>query len=181
MLLSLIITNGPNVSANTLDTPNVDNVDFENLMIIEEDGSYSFFDNIEDMEDYVNYTHSINPMSRLGLGESLVGTEYKNMQFLAYSKYTPDWSPASHYTLKKGNNYSFSANVKSKWGNVKVSFSRKHGVDTWIPADSKRLSKLAGYADLKIQRIKVSRPNLHNSYYKTNITKTATYIKPRYK
>lgn len=178
ILLSLIVTNGSNVSASTIDPLEVD---FDNLIITEEDGSYSIFDNSEDMEDYINTVNSINPMSRLGLGESLVGTQNKKMQFLSYSKYTPDWALASSYTLKKGNTYSFSSKIKSKWGNVKVSFSRKHGVNTKIPANAKKYSKLAGYADLKIQRIKVTKPNLHNSYYKTKVTKTNTYIKPKYK
>lgn len=195
ILLSLVVTNSQSISAekesnndlNTLEPiiiekPNSPIIDLENLEILETDGSLTIFDNAEDMENYLNYMESIDDTytTMAKVGETVVGTQYKKMQFISYSKYTPDWTKASSYTLKKGNTYSFSSKIKSKWGNVSVSFSRKHGVNTNIPANSKKFSKLAGYADLKIQRIKVTLPTVP-TFYKTKVTKTNTYIKVKYK
>lgn len=157
-------------------------IDYDNLQITELDGSIILFDNKEDMEIHLNNSEEVqkDTIGIYALGETVVGTQYKSYQFLGYSKFTPSWTKASRYTLTNNQTESFSSKVTTDWGDVSVSFSKSYGVNTSIPADSSRFSKLAGYADLKIERIKVSQPNLSSSYYKTKVTKTNTYVAVRY-
>lgn len=156
-----------------------DEYDFENLQIMETDGSILTFESTEDMSSYIS-SH-LNGSTTMALGETLVGTQIKKMQFISYSNSTKEWTKASKYTLSKSSKIGITGKVPTKWGDISVSFTRKYDVATTIPADSKKFSKLAGYSDLKIQRYKVSRPNMHNSYHVTKTTKTQNYIKVKYK
>lgn len=165
-------------------------VDFDNLKIVEEDGSESFFESKEDMQLYITYSNLPTTTQNVGLksitaagaiGETVVGTEYKKMKFLAYSKYTPSWAKASSYTLSQGKSDTFSTTIATKFGDVGASFTKNYGTTTTIPANKKKYSRIAGYADLKIQKIKVSLPNVSSTFYKNKVTKQAKYVKPKYK
>lgn len=160
------------------------NIDYDNLQITESDGSIIFFDNLEDMETHLDYIDSINEdpgIVPLAIGETLVGTQYKNKEFLGYSKFTPSWTYASSYVLINNQSETFSSKVNTDWGDVGVSFSKSYGVNTNIPANSNKLSRLGGYADIKIERYKVSLPNVSSSYYKNVAKTTNTYVLVKYK
>lgn len=160
-------------------------IDYDNnLQITESDGSIIFFDNQEDMEAHLDYMKSIdeNPgIAPLAIGETLVGTQYKKMQFLGYSKFTPSWTYANSYQLVNNQSETFSSKVNTDWGDVGISFSKSYGVNTTIPANSKKLSRLGGYADIKVERYRVSLPNVSSSYYKNVAKTTATYVIVKYK
>lgn len=161
-------------------------VDYENLFMQEFDGSITYFDSIEDMEAYLNPSYGFNSSDNLGLqpmsavGKTLIGTEYKNFQFMGYSKFTKDWQKNSQYTTSKGESQTFSKKITTKWGDVSASFSYTEGVTRTIPADATRWSRLAGYADLKIERFKSSGHNF-GTIYTTKVTKRAVYTDVRYK
>ena len=167
------------------------NVNFEELSVEEADGSTSFFATKEDLQLYVTYanlpqknsaqSYTINSSAKAAIGETVVGTIYKKMKFLGYSKYTPNWVKASTYTLSKGKSDTFSSKFDTKFGDVSASFTRTYGISTTIQANKKKYSKIAGYADLKIQKIKVFLPNMSSSIYKTKAIKQETYVKPKYK
>lgn len=165
-------------------------IDFNKLAIVEKDGSESFFETKEDMQLYITYSNLPNTEQNVGLrlisaagaiGETVVGTEYKKMKFLSYSKYTPSWAKASSYTLSQGRSDTFSSNFDTKFGAVSASFTKNYGTTTTIPANKKKYSRIAGYADLKIQKIKVSLPNVSSTFYKNKVTKQEKYVKPKYK
>ncbi len=71
-------------------------VDYENLVIQEIDGSILSFDNLRDMEIYVNPLKQIDNSGESiirpnAYPETVVGTDYKYYQFMGYSMYTKDW------------------------------------------------------------------------------------------
>ena len=160
-------------------------IDYETLSIQESIDSITFFDNIDDMSMYVSSITQSNsdvigtePMS--AVGKTLIGTEYKNYQFMGYSKYTKDWQKNSQYTTTKGESQTYSTKVTTKWGDVTASFNFSEGVTRTIPADATRWSRLAGYADLKIQRFKSSGHNF-GTIYTTKVTKLNLYTAVKYK
>ncbi|QTD40522.1 hypothetical protein [Sporosarcina sp. Te-1] len=116
----------------------------------------------------------------LVFGETLIGTEYKYFEFMGYSKYTKDWQKNSHYTTTKGESQTFSNKVTTTWGDVSVSYSHSEGVTRTIPADASRWSRLAGYADLKIERFKITQPSF-GTIYTTKVTKLNLYTDVKYK
>lgn len=184
--LALFVFNSHDASANesNLEPVNSAIVDFENLYIKNEDGTITAFDNAEDMQvhlDYINSDEDTPDFTTFSkLGHKLVGTQYKYKEFSGYSKFTPSWAKASLYTIGNSKSESFSATSSSDWGNVNFSFSKSYGVNTTIPADPTRYSRLAGYADLKLERYYVNLPNLPTTYYKTEVTILNTYVQPRY-
>lgn len=184
--LVLFIFSSQDASANgfNLELVSSSKVDFENLYIKKSDGSITAFDNIKDMQLHLNYINSNGYapefITLARLGHRLIGTQYKYRVFSGYSKFTPFWTKASLYTLTNNQSESFSSTTNTDWGSINFSFSKSYGVSTNIPADSTRYSRLAGYADLKIERYYVSLPNLHNGYYKTEVTVQNIYIDPIY-
>lgn len=184
-------------------------VDEENLYILEADGSTLNFDNIDDMKKYVDafkkpqgdnvasiktlQKNSIEPsfntlqvsegegdFQAAVFGETIIGTEYKKYHFMGYSKFTPDWAKPSSYTTLSSQSQSFSQKISTKWGDTTASYTQSQGVNRTIPADAKRWSRLAGYADLKIVRKKITQPSF-GTIYTTKVTKTNSYIAVKYK
>ncbi|MBC9722030.1 MAG: hypothetical protein H9W82_12215 [Lactobacillus sp.] len=160
-------------------------IDYDNLQITEPDGSTLNFDNIDDMKTYVetfmkpqkDKEDNVQPYV---YGETIIGTEYKYYVFMGYSKYTKDWGKPNAYTTLSGESQTFSHKVATKWGDVTASYSRSEGVNRTIPADPSRWSRLAGYADLKIVRTKVTQPSFGTLYF-TKATKLNSYIAVKYK
>ncbi|MEK4254740.1 hypothetical protein [Ureibacillus sp. FSL K6-2830] len=156
-------------------------VDYENLQVTNDDGSIILFDNLEDMEIYL--TTSKELQSGIGInwyGETVVGTEYKWFHFMGYSKHTPSWRKASEHHVNSGETETFSATVKTEWGDVTASYTRTTGVTSVIPADPSRYSRLGGFADLKIERIKTTQPSF-GTRYSTKVKVLDTYIDVVYK
>ena len=160
-------------------------IDYETLSIQESIDSITFFDNIDDMSMYVSIIKTSNsdvigtePMS--AVGKTLIGTQYKDFYFMGYSKYTPDWQRNKEYTVSKGDGQTYSTKVNTKWGDVSASFTLSEGVSRTISADNTRWSRLAGYADLKIQRFKSSGHNF-GTIYTTKVTKLNLYTDVKYK
>jgi hypothetical protein len=113
-VLVLTITSSQFASASTsIEKPAdlSDVVDYENLQILETDGSVSTFDNLEDMEKYVSYLEETKNTAKPGgsksiiqpqvFGETVVGTQYKDYQFMGYSKYTKYWQKKPIHGNKK--------------------------------------------------------------------------------
>ncbi len=176
------------VSASTI-TENPINLserlDYDNLEIHETDGTILIFDNLSDMENYVKAfeqpaKYKDSDMQPLVFGESLIGTENKKFVFLGYSKFTPDWQKNSQYTTSKGESQTYSNKVTTKWGDVSVSHNHTEGVTRTIPANSKKWSRLAGYADLKIERYKITQPSF-GTIYTTKTKKLNVYTAVKYK
>lgn len=68
------------------------------------------------MEAHLDYMKSIdeNPgIAPLAIGETLVGTQNKKMQFLGYSKFTPSWTYANSYQLVNNQSETFSSKVNT--------------------------------------------------------------------
>lgn len=192
-VLALTITSSQFASASTsIEKPAdpSDVLDYENLQIHETDGSVVTFDNLGDMEKYVNYLEETKNTEKSGdsksiiqpqvFGETVVGTQYKNYQFMGYSKYTKDWQKNSQYTVTKSKSQTYSKKVNTKWGDVSFSYSQSEGVTRTIPANAKKWSRLAGYADIKIQRVKITQPSF-GTIYTTKTKKLAHYTAVKYK
>lgn len=164
-----------------LPTLSKDFIDFSNLQIAEPDGTVLTFDSEEDMSSYLSAKNSnkFNQMETLAVGETLVGTETKKMQFVSY--HTSSWGQLPGYTVDNGSTLGISGKIPSKWGDVGVSFTKTYNVSVTYPADKKRWSKLAGYADVKIERYKVFKPNMPTSYYVNKTKVLEKYIKVKYK
>lgn len=173
--------NVENVAFNYLD------VDYQKLQVQESEDTFVFFDSLRDMELYLVHniptpTSSSNSFATMAaIGETLVGTEYKNYQWMGYSRFTPSWTKASSYVLNSNETETFTGTVSSKFGSVEAKFVRSYGVSTNIPANSSRYSRLAGWADLTIKRYRVSLPNLSTSYYKNKVTVRNNYVDVKYK
>lgn len=187
----------------------VPKTNFDNLSVTDVDGSVTYYNTLEDMKLDLTYRSAdrltLKPIktndsvlkdgaqedvtgsieedysATKSIGETYLGSETKKMKFLGNSKYTPDWAPASGYNLTYGMSDTFSSTFNTGFGDVSASFTRTYGIETSLPADKKRYSKVAGYADLKIQTWRVSRPNVSISYYRQKVTKLNTYVKVRYK
>lgn len=157
-------------------------IDYENLQIVETDGSTLNFDNVDDMKIYVAAFKKPqkNGVEPYVFGETIVGTQYKNYQFMGYSKYTKEWAKPSSYTTLSSDSQTFSQKITTNWGDVTASYSQSKGVNRTIPADPKRWSRLAGYADLKIVRTKITQPSF-GTIYTTKATKVNSYIAVKYK
>lgn len=158
-------------------------IDYDNLQITETDGSTLNFDNIDDMKIYLDTFTFKKPekdsVEPYVFGETIVGTEYKNYQFMGYSKFTTEWAKPSSYTTVSSQSESFSQKVSTTWGDITASYSESKGVNRTIPADPKRWSRLAGYADLKIVRTKITQPSF-GTIYTTKATKVNSYIAVKY-
>lgn len=190
--LLFTITSSQLISASTISEKpinqpiNLSNqVDYDNLQIQETDGSIISFDNLSDMKKYVKAFEQTKKSNEsiiqpLVFGQTVVGTQYRYFQFMGYSKYTKDWQKNSQYTITKGQSQTFSNKITTNWGDVTISYSHSEGVTRTIPADAKRWSRLAGYADLKIQRIKTTQPSF-GTIYTTKTTKLNLYTDVKYK
>lgn len=176
-------------------------VDFENLSVTELDGSVTFYNALEEMQ--LDLTFSQTPripklplsekprfpgaqeddtMTTSGsLGETYIGTKYHYMKFMGNSQFTTNWTKASSYVMSSSKSDHFEATFTTGYGEITSGFTRSYGVETTIPANKKKYSKLSGYADLKIKTWRVSKPNVSISYYKNKVTKLNTYVKVRYK
>jgi len=174
-------------------------VDFNNLSVTELDGSVTLYNTLEEMQ--IDLTYSQTPkipkrpltekprfpgaeedtVTTAALGETYIGTKYYDMKFMGNSQYTPNWAYASSYVLNAAEDDHFEATFTTPYGEITSGFSRSYGVQTTIPANKKKFSKLSGYADLKIKTWRVSKPNVSISYYKNKVTKLNTYVKVRYK
>lgn len=160
-------------------------IDYDNLLITEPNGTTLNFDNIDDMKIYIDTFKkpqndrgdSIQPYV---YGETIIGTEYKYFEFMGYSKYTTDWGQPNAYTTLSSESQTFSHKIATKWGDITASYNQSQGVNRTIPADPKRWSRLAGYADLKIVRTKVTQPSFGTLYF-TKATKLDSYIAVKYK
>lgn len=200
-ILFLTFSSGESTSASTLQGSSVDlsnTIDYENLYIVEADGSILNFDNISDMKKYVAAFENLpkNDLKKSSdnlqlsdvdggfqtavFGETIIGTEYKYYQFMGYSKFTPDWAKVNPYTVLTSHSQSFSQKISTKWGDTTASYTQSYGVNRTIPADAKRWSRLAGYADLKIVRKKITQPSF-GTIYTTKATKTNSYTAVKYK
>ena len=112
--------------------------------------------------------------------EIVVSKTRKNHVFVGYL--TKSWKRASKYTISKGANVSGSFT----YGGISVSLSLSNEKEVVIPADPKRYSKVAGYADITFTKIKTeyyisgdAKPYKTGYYVKK--TYHDTYIKPKYK
>lgn len=157
-------------------------IDYENLQITESNGSMILFDNLEDMNTYVAALENLQK-DKIGtyvFGETIVDTQYKYYQFMGYSKHTAEWCQCTDYTVLSSQSETFSHKVTTDWGDVTASFSYSSGVNRKIDADKSRWSKLAGYADLKIERVKITQPSF-GTLYTTRVKTTNKYLAVRYK
>lgn len=187
-VLLFTITSNQLASASTITGEPIDLsnlIDYDNLQIQETDGSIISFDSLSDMEKYVNafeqpQKDNESIIQPLAFGETIVGTEYKYFQFMGYSKFTTDWQKNSSYTVSQGESQTYSNKVTTQWGDVSVSYSHSEGVSRTIPADANKWSRLAGYADLKIERIKTTQPSF-GTLYTTKTTKLNLYTDVKYK
>lgn len=156
-------------------------IDYENLQITETNGSIILFDNLDDMNTYL--TALENPQKdKVGtyvFGETIVETKYKYFEFMGYSKHTKEWCKCTDYTVLSSQSETFSHKVSTDWGDVTASFTHSSGVNRKIEADKSRWSKLAGYADLKIERVKITQPSF-GTLYTTRVKTTNSYIAVRY-
>lgn len=77
------------------------NVDYQKLQVQESEDTFVFFDSPRDMELYLVHNNPTSTSSNnsfvtmAAIGETLVGTEYKNNQWMGYSRFTPSWTKAS--------------------------------------------------------------------------------------
>ena len=156
-------------------------IDYENLQITETNGSIILFDNLDDMETYLKAleTPQKDKMGTYAFGQTIVDTKYKYFEFMGYSKYTPQWCKCSAYSVSSSDTETFSHKVSTDWGDVTASFSYSNGVSRTISANQTRWSKLAGFADLKIERIKTTQPSF-GTLYSTRVTTLNSYIAVKY-
>lgn len=156
-------------------------VDYDNLQITESNGSMILFDNLEDMKTYLAALENTQK-DKIGtyvFGETIVDTQYKYYQFMGYSKHTAEWCKCTDYTVLSSQSETFSHKVATEWGDVTASFSYSSGVNRRIEADKSRFSKLAGYADLKVERVKITQPSF-GTLYTTRVKTTNSYLAVRY-
>ncbi|HIZ53811.1 MAG TPA: hypothetical protein IAA20_07715 [Candidatus Enterococcus avicola] len=184
-ILFLTISSGQVASASVVTDSPIDlstTIDYDNLQITETDGSTLNFDNIDDMKIYVaNFKKpQKDGVEPYVYGKTIVGTQYKNYQFMGYSKYTKEWAKPSAYTTQSSDSQTFSHKISTKWGDTTASYSQSKGVSRTIPANKKKWSRLAGYADLKIVRHKITQPSF-GTIYTTKVTKLNSYIAVKYK
>lgn len=155
-------------------------IDYNNFQVYNSDGSITVYDNLQDMQRDLNFNNRFLTAKAFAPGEKLVSTQKKDKVFLGYSKYTKTWTKASSYTLLKSE--TFSTGFTTKWDSkVNISYSISSGINTTIPANKKKFSKVAGYADITVKRYKVTQPNLSSSFYKNKVTYRDRYTKVKYK
>lgn len=92
------------------------------------------------------------------------------MKFVGYHVVTPSWAKASSYTVNAGLTASASIEYTYKQFTCKLTASKTFGVDTNIPADSSKFSRLGLYGDFLVKHM---RTNYHDS---SGIYDTYDYI-----
>ncbi|TDL95542.1 hypothetical protein [Macrococcus carouselicus] len=103
-----------------------------------------------------------------------VSSKRYNMQFGGYI--SSSWTKKKEYTMVAGRSYGFSATVEG----FGVNFNFTYEDGGVIPADSKRYSKLAKYADFTLTKYRVVHPKV-GTYYVTKKSVHDTYIRVKYK
>lgn len=167
-MFSLLIMVGFNLySTEVQASTNLDSnfISNEGIEIIAEDGTVIYFPSQKDYDDYVKEEqatiHKSGDISTRAIAfytrSTLISKERKNMLFVGYSKATPDWMMAPFYDIARGTNHKISGSYKYGGLTIDTGFSKSLNVSTRLSADSKRYSKLAGYADITFEKYRIDR------------------------
>lgn len=121
------------------------------------DGENVYFPTESDYETYLK-TQTSNPNERaiaIHYRETLVSSQRTDMKFVGYNKGTPSWTYASEYELSNGDEVSVSGNYEWNGFSFNLGFTQSYSTTAIIPADKKKLSRLAGYVDVTVKKYKI--------------------------
>ena len=132
-----------------------------------------YFSTPEDYQSYLKHQESKTPVIQPH-GEFTTTQEISRqnlkIKFVGYHALTPSWAKASSYTVNAGLTASASIEYTYKQFTCKLTASKTFGVDTNIPADSSKFSRLGLYGDFLVKHM---RTNYHDS---SGIYDTYDYI-----
>nr|KAF1298787.1 hypothetical protein BAU18_05955 [Enterococcus diestrammenae] len=125
-----------------------------------DDGDTLNFFTAEDREAYVQYYKSQNSgIQTFSAGnktrEKFISSKTFYSKFIGYNPLTPSWSYASRYTISRGKSLSFSTGYTYDGVSATLSVSNSYGVSVTLPANSKKASRLAAKADVKVSKYKM--------------------------
>ena len=109
---------------------------------------------------------------------TVVKTSYRDRVFCGYV--TGVWAKASSYHLSKS--YSVSTGYSYEGLSLTLGFAKS--VAMTIPANSKRYSRLAGYADVKLMKVRYDEYSgafHYNTYYRAEVEYRDKYFDVKYK
>jgi hypothetical protein len=179
----MTIVVSPNVSAET--TSHIQANSTNEYIYTNEFGNEMIFPTIEDYDIYVFAHRATQPRyGEIWLLEETLETSKIRHHFLDYHSGTPVWSPASSYTINRGTTYNVGGDYSWKGISLDLGFSYSFSVDTTIPANASKYSRLGVYADYTLKReryaeYKYGQPT-GNTRVSTYASRTATYIEPVY-
>lgn len=105
--------------------------------------------------------------------------------FVGYHSGTPNWAPASSYTISKGKNFSVGGSYSWEGVTLNLGFSYSFSVATTIPADASRYSRLGVFADYTLKKERYAQYQYGKATGLTRVStyaeRTAKYIEPVYK
>lgn len=106
----------------------------------------------------------------------------KNHLWVGYHSGTPNWAKASQYTLNSGKSFSASGSYNYLGFSLNIGFSYSASVNTTIPANASKYSRLGVWGDFTFSKVKVStyRQGQWHSYETATSVRHNKYIKPRY-
>ncbi len=166
-----------------------DLITYDEYSVVDENGDTIIFNNQEDYNFYQKYENPETPKSR----NASMGTSWKtavtsstrqNQLWVGYHSGTPSWSKASSYTLTRNKTYSVSGSYNYGGSIINLGFSYSKGVNTAIPANKNRNSRLGIWGDFTFRTIKTTeykngKPTGNVQYRKDQIRHNY-YINPKY-
>ncbi|MBO0472242.1 hypothetical protein JZO86_00760 [Enterococcus ureasiticus] len=164
-------------------------VTYDEYSIIDDNGDTIIFNNKEDYDFYINYEAPKKIQSRSASTgttwkTSVTSSTRKNQLWIGYHSGTPSWSKASSYTLTRNKTYSVSGSYKYEGVTMNIGFSYSKGVNTTIPADKKRNSRLGLWGDFTFRTIKTveyrNGKATGNVQYRKDKIRHNYYINPKY-
>lgn len=121
-----------------------------------------YFSTQEDYHSYLKHQESngsgIQPHGEFTTTQE-IARQNLNMKFVGYHRLTPTWTKAAAYTIRA--NESSTAKINGSFNGLSYTLTVTHslGVDTTIPADRNRFSRLAHYGDFVVKHM---RTNYHD-------------------
>lgn len=165
-----------------------------NYYDIDENGNFIIFPTLDDYILYdsinnskISFRYSPGYSNRYGYEWKIINQSEKELyfHFIQYHPGTKAWAKANEYTILSGETFKVSTTYTWSKFTFDLGFSYSYSVNTSIPADPSRYSRLGIYADYTLKQYELKQYQYGQPTGETRTlsyaTKNNSYIEPKYK